>query len=307
MSPRRIVATGLFAFALAAGIGPGRAAAAGEPACSGGTSDAEFNVSKRVAFGREGYAALSYVNDARASFLPAAHGGVLKGAFTDAPPLADYFGPIGAADAAWRLPFAPGDGPAIVRATHIARYHGQPDCRHTLETTVTPFIGYRPTVAVTGDNNPGEWLSIAVEIVAGHPCREMRLGAIRMRVRGGGQTRSYRLDEACGEWTGVRAPRHFRLRRRAESSTRHPEVELTPKRRRANVSTRYVVTVHQGAKRLRKARFGVRWTYRPGRRIWEGSDAFVNYCINSTARIWSKGGRLYCDKPTRRGRSVKKL
>lgn len=36
--------------------------------------------------------------------------------------------------------------------------------------------------------------------------------------------------------------------------------------------------------------------YRPetARRVWEGTDEFVNFCINSSATVMSSGGRLYC-------------
>jgi hypothetical protein len=30
------------------------------------------------------------------------------------------------------------------------------------------------------------------------------------------------------------------------------------------------------------------------RQIWQGTDAFVNYCIGEGKRIWSSGGKLYC-------------
>lgn len=30
------------------------------------------------------------------------------------------------------------------------------------------------------------------------------------------------------------------------------------------------------------------------RTIWEGTDAFVNYCLNEGATLWSSGGKLYC-------------
>jgi hypothetical protein len=30
------------------------------------------------------------------------------------------------------------------------------------------------------------------------------------------------------------------------------------------------------------------------RRIWKGTDAFVNYCLNELKRLWSLNGKLYC-------------
>lgn len=31
------------------------------------------------------------------------------------------------------------------------------------------------------------------------------------------------------------------------------------------------------------------------RTIWQGTDSFINLCINSSERLWSRGGRLYCN------------
>lgn len=40
----------------------------------------------------------------------------------------------------------------------------------------------------------------------------------------------------------------------------------------------------------------LRW---PSRRIWEGSDAFFNYCLMGEGHIRSSGGHLYCDTPNK--------
>lgn len=38
--------------------------------------------------------------------------------------------------------------------------------------------------------------------------------------------------------------------------------------------------------------------FRPGRTFFEGTDAFVNKCINGGFTIKSRGGRLYCRTPS---------
>ena len=37
-----------------------------------------------------------------------------------------------------------------------------------------------------------------------------------------------------------------------------------------------------------------RATWTPARTIWQGTDDFVNICINDTYNLYSKGGQLYC-------------
>lgn len=41
-----------------------------------------------------------------------------------------------------------------------------------------------------------------------------------------------------------------------------------------------------------------RATYYPARLIWEGQDAFVNYCIDEGKRVESFHGRLFCHGPS---------
>jgi hypothetical protein len=42
----------------------------------------------------------------------------------------------------------------------------------------------------------------------------------------------------------------------------------------------------------------VRYHHEEPKTIWEGTDAFVNYCINHLRPIRSRGGRLYCNTKT---------
>jgi hypothetical protein len=69
-------------------------------------------------------------------------------------------------------------------------------------------------------------------------------------------------------------------------------------RKRARESLRYTVSFR--GKTLRKGSFKSRTEFDRGKkayRIYEGSDAFVNYCINKFKTIKSSGGRLYCYHP----------
>jgi hypothetical protein len=52
-----------------------------------------------------------------------------------------------------------------------------------------------------------------------------------------------------------------------------------------------------GNRRVARGTFVVQRRYLPARRIWQGTDAFVNVCINRGYTIRSAGGRLYCTDP----------
>lgn len=63
--------------------------------------------------------------------------------------------------------------------------------------------------------------------------------------------------------------------------------------RRARRVYEYRVSVDGNA--LRRGRVRVVTTPRKATRIWQGTDAFINTCINDGYRIRSLDGRLYCD------------
>jgi hypothetical protein len=57
------------------------------------------------------------------------------------------------------------------------------------------------------------------------------------------------------------------------------------------------VSVIEGGKRVASRTLLVRRRHTPGYKIWEGTDAFWNVCINGDPVIRSSGGRLYCAIP----------
>jgi hypothetical protein len=63
--------------------------------------------------------------------------------------------------------------------------------------------------------------------------------------------------------------------------------------RRADGYIRFDLTAGSHHQTLR-----FQFTQQPGGRIWQGTDAFVNYCIDGTHVVHSSGGNLYCDRPS---------
>jgi hypothetical protein len=51
----------------------------------------------------------------------------------------------------------------------------------------------------------------------------------------------------------------------------------------------------------------VRYHNEAPKTIWEGTDAFVNYCIDHSRPIHSQGGRLYCTTTGRYSVKLKRL
>jgi hypothetical protein len=54
------------------------------------------------------------------------------------------------------------------------------------------------------------------------------------------------------------------------------------------------VRVTTGNRLLGKATFRYTITYFPGHQIWDGTDDFVNVCINNGLTVYSSEERLYC-------------
>ena len=56
-------------------------------------------------------------------------------------------------------------------------------------------------------------------------------------------------------------------------------------------------TVRPGTKKVASGRFWITIVHYGGYDICEGTDEFINTCINDTHRLYSRNGRLYCHIP----------
>lgn len=61
-----------------------------------------------------------------------------------------------------------------------------------------------------------------------------------------------------------------------------------------NQTGELAIKVTSGGRLLGQARYQYRIRNTQGRTIWQGTDDFVNICINRTLTVLSQGGRLYC-------------
>lgn len=116
---------------------------------------------------------------------------------------------------------------------------------------------------------------------------------IEVTVRGGGGKRTTVLSDQCeGIWNRQRAhTRRWRISARGTAV----EIGHQGRSRRAPLSLRFKVT--QAGVSLARGRFRMATISSTGYTIWEGTDAFVNVCINRGFTIYSSGGRLYCETP----------
>jgi hypothetical protein len=128
-------------------------------------------------------------------------------------------------------------------------------------------------------------------------CAPAPPGRITVTVRHGRETASATAPDACSTWSETRK----RLRHRAweldlfdGDKPGAAFAELHLRGRRDGERLRFTYAIAWGDRTLQRGTIIGRTVYRPTHQVWEGSDAFINYCINESQRIRSEGGRLYC-------------
>jgi hypothetical protein len=205
----------------------------------------------------------------------------------------------------WPLRFAHGDPSAtftlVYREYEYAPYYdGRAECQRTLQARIEAIDGIYPRVTV-------ESFRSVLDFDLARPlnCPVRAAGEVRVVVTGGGTRRSVVLNDQCGHFTTRGGgDSRWELRGRTPYGLR---VARFKELRRRDGQWTYRYRVSFRGRTIRAGRFRVKVRYTPGYRIWEGTDAFVNVCINDLRRIWSSGGRLYCDEPPFVTRSIRML
>ena len=122
----------------------------------------------------------------------------------------------------------------------------------------------------------------------GEHCFEVRGTKVSVTVRGGGHTAHFTREDACHRFKGA-ARRLGALR---VSQTAYGTLAFSSY---GSGSARLTVKVGRRVVLRRTVLASV--ASRPDRRIFQGSDAFFNYCLKSGKELFSYQLRLYCIKP----------
>ena len=146
---------------------------------------------------------------------------------------------------------------------------------------VLPMEGRRPAFYVRGGG-------VGELVPRGRRCWEVRGVPVVVTVRAGGRSATFRRRDACEVFTGVgRTIGGLRTRRTAYGTISFTALGVG----------RAGLTIRVGGRVVLRRSVVSRIRSRPDRRIWEGTDAFFNYCIKRNREIHSYGLRLYCIKP----------
>lgn len=174
-------------------------------------------------------------------------------------------------------------------------YTARADCQRTFTASVESVVGDRPRIARTykyGDEAVGETTRAALHVgPTGEGCpASAEVGTVDVNVALGRERVRLRLDDQCGHvWkrTGSTHLHGWEV----ETDGRSVYIGLTRTRTERRRITYSVMTKRTT---LRHGHIRAQTDYAAPHTIWEGSDAFVNYCINRLKEIRSEDGRLYC-------------
>jgi hypothetical protein len=188
--------------------------------------------------------------------------------------------------------------PRVGNATARLRWLGATGCAAgEVARTITVVRGARGRVSAFGPSVPvkGSDAGVSLGPPRGTPCVETRPQPLRVSVRVGGRTRRWRLDAPCGRFDrSVAKLPGVVVDPRGGGGTRTAKLRLTARRSAGRRSRQVAVTVRSGSRRVLSQRFQVVWKRTPYRKVWEGTDEFINYCINDTQELISQNLRLYC-------------
>lgn len=190
--------------------------------------------------------------------------------------------------------FKEGDGPAVLtyqwEETPAPYEDDTPRCSRTVSQVVRPIAGTPPTAAVRKTRS-------GVVMKVGQLCRDYytaTAGRVSISVSSRGRRTAITRNDQCSKrWSNkTDLPRggDWSLRRFADRVLFLPDFQKSGK-------SRLEFSIRARDEILVEGRFVIETSITPSRRIYEGTDAFVNYCINESVRIWSHNGRLYCQTP----------
>ncbi|MEJ7786881.1 MAG: hypothetical protein WKF96_18935 [Solirubrobacteraceae bacterium] len=172
--------------------------------------------------------------------------------------------------------------------------NGMGTCIRVVTATLTGFTGAVPKVIVFPFRSGDIHLFLASDNADASCVDTVALQAVEVSIRSGARRISLRRSDPCGGWSGGGRLPGF-------------SVPIEPDREVAYFSSRWnrsgfhrlelSVSVDGRLTKRRAITVEARVRRTPARRIVQGTDAFVNYCINRNRTVRSVNGELYCTRP----------
>jgi hypothetical protein len=277
--------------------GGAQAQTSGLPACAdpgGVNARLKVRAPSRIAFARSFSFSLDsdyggagfFSGDAFATF-GGPDGAPLEHGYADAPINGDHATAM----------LAPGETTGVVGIKTVetdSMAAGRSQCQRVFLATVPGFDGEQPSIGRRvkfANKYYGETDRAQLTITHPHDCADAAFGPITVTVKLSRQTVRLRLNDQCGHtWkrSGSAHPRGWQ----AESDDRSVLIGLTRSRAERRTFAHLITKANGGV--LQRGHIRAQTDYRAGHTVWEGTDAFINYCIDKSKDLRSEGGKLNC-------------
>jgi hypothetical protein len=191
---------------------------------------------------------------------------------------------------------APGDGPIVVTIGWTQAAEDGSSCARTASSTPVTVVSTGQRLGVRLDTS---LLSLGAEVTLDFTgdCELITPTPATVVLSGAGQVRRDRISDVCGNWSSDAEQRFPNLGAYPQAATVTTPASLEIGTIGDQTSTHaYTLTVSVAGKTYRSA-FVASVAHHPTTLVYQGTDAFVNYCIDDTKKIRSLGGRLYCVRP----------
>jgi hypothetical protein len=303
-----VIAIGLLAsFGL-----PSPANAAATAPCPPGTPLAQTILAPpTVAFGRKFTAKLEYVNEtgwfsvgpANFSYGPITGGGPIAGEFIRSVSGVDDLSP--------EIVFTRGAAPGKFSASWIQETGSKStkpptyvECEATTSASPTPIVGKLSPVRPRIVNENGD---SSFNLVARCPERQRfsdvevtqpSTAPVKLELRGAGSHGTAKTLDVCNwTWEGTLKTRAWSVRGGSSLDSGSQWLTVESGLLEARRPSRMRFRGSQAGVELAKGRFSMIWEIEGWHTIFDGTDAFVNYCIDEGRTIRSTNGRLHCRYP----------
>lgn len=189
------------------------------------------------------------------------------------------------------IEFSRRDGPAVVTLAYeesvLTTTLSSAECTMSKSVQVSPIVGAVPTARfVDGHSNA------SILFAAHGGCSQTRIVPATVTVTGHGAHLTARTDDACsGHWT--RQGRIPGVSTGWTASSARGTFSFGPN----GSNESYDVTVRVNGHVVSRGSLNAVYFVVPSKRIWEGTDAFVNYCIDGNHTVYSLNNNLYCWDP----------
>jgi hypothetical protein len=194
-----------------------------------------------------------------------------------------------AADEFFNITLPRSGGPTQVAVSYLEDEsdYGPPQCIDERSVVVRPVAGKTPTVKLSTYGG-------TVSFSAPGGCNVTRVISAEVDVRGSGADSELRSKDVCrlGSWRVSGRTPGVSTRTGVDDSGSTVTFRLV-----GHINRGYQMVVRVGGRVVKYVLMATVYQHTPTTRVYQGTDAFVNYCIDQSHTIYSYNHVLFCRRP----------